>query len=594
MKHTLALLTALLLTPLITLRDTDSHAAPNGDAPNPGTKAQSSQTNSKALGNSLAHGIRLDLDYWAPDRGTPYRWFEGARDLQTIFPEGYLAAGYLYLYVHNDTSSPRRATEFAMDGRPLEELRKERKVVWWRLLPASLPPGSVGEVMIRLRAPLREKAAIRVGFDDGSAVETTIAPKPAPLRIETVGFTAAMDEVFLVVDRLKDSAHKLSRVWLDGEDVTTRCRFLDPRFSTRVSPVTIRPVKPLEYGSYHTYRVATTEGVSVACSVRTYDGWVPLGSYGYGTCEEYARNGCNGHNNFGRHGKGDLDTHAALGMRAVMILGDQPPAKDLAGHPGVFAYCAMDEPDVADYFSAKEIPEAERIGYQAMEMERRFQLYRQADPRHLNLLTVDLTYKPANYYVYAPIPDVVNPDCYPFVIGADARMVREVVETCRHAAGPRPVSFTFQSQYEEPLDPAAKARQRFPRPPLASEQRLMLHYAVGAGARGLFNYIHCTEQSGSMISHGTREFPDLWREIGRTYRALDRVAPLLALAHPSRLATTADRKVWVSALLAGPSAILLVVVNEDYEQQAKSCRFNTKRDLTVELPKLPWLKTTCA
>ena len=446
--------------------------------------------------------------------------------------------------------------------------------------------------MIRLRAPLRGEAVIRIGFDDGSIVETAIAPKPAPLRIETVGFTAAMDRVFLVVDRLKQSPHQLSRVWLDGEDVTTRCQFLDPGFSTGVSPVTIRPVKPLEYGSYHSYRVATTEGVSVACSVRTNDGWVPLGSYGYGTYEEYARNGCNGHNNFGRHGKGDLDAHASLGMRAVMILGDQPPDKDLAGHPGVFAYCSQDEPDVADY-SAKEVPEPERIGYHAMETEHRFQLYRQADPRHLNLLTVDLTYKPANYYIYAPIPDVVNSDCYPFVIGADARMVREVVEICRYAAAPRPVSFTFQGQYEEPINPAAKAKQRFPRPPLASEERLMLHYAVGAGVARAFQ-LHAL-----LGAVGLGDHPRHPRVPGPVARGrpnlprLDRVAPLLAVAHPTRLASTADHKVWVSTLLAGPSAVLLVVVNEDYEQQGKACRFNTKRDLAVDLPKLPWLKTTC-
>ena len=139
MRHTLTLLAALLLTPLVALWAADSHAAPDGDDRNPGAEAESSQTSSKASGNGPAQWDALDLAYWAPDRGTPYRWFEGAKDLQTSFSEDYLAAGYLYLYVRNDTKSPRTATEFAMDGRPLAELRKERKVIWWRLLPTSLP-----------------------------------------------------------------------------------------------------------------------------------------------------------------------------------------------------------------------------------------------------------------------------------------------------------------------------------------------------------------------------------------------------------------------------------------------------------------------
>ena len=564
-----------------------------------------------------ARGMSAELAVWAPDRGRHYAWFENdafvapaemrermaadeklaaaSRHLRVTFPEGYLAAGYLCVSVRNGTASPRTATQFALAGRPLEALRTERTVTWWRMLPASLPPGGVGEVMIRLRSPLLEAATVRIGFDDGSEIETTVAPQPAPLRIETIGFTPAMDEVFLVVDRLTDARHDLSRVWLDGEEITERCRFLDPDFSSGVSPVTIRPAKPLAHGSYHNYRVATADGVTVACTVRTYDGWVPLGTYGYDEFGEFARNGCNGHISFRPHGKPDLDTHAALGMRAVSLVGDQPPARELVGHPGVFAYQPMDEPDVQDYFQADQSwPVGERVGYHAMEMERRFQLYRKADPRALGLLTVDLTYKPANYYIYAPIPDIVNPDCYTFVIGADVNMVREAVETCRYAAGPRPVTFTFQSQFEEPTDPAARAKLRFPRPPLAAEQRLMLHYAIGAGARGLFNYHHHSEPYGASRSRGTGEFPDQWREIGRTYRALDRVAPLLASAHPTRLAAASDPKVLVSTLLAGPSAVLLVVVNEDYEQQAKACRFNRKRDLTVELPKVPWLQTTCA
>lgn len=538
-----------------------------------------------------AHAMRLELAYWAPDRGTPYRWFEGAKDLQSFFTEDYVAAGSLYLYVRNDTRASRRATGFALNGRPLEELHRERQVVWWRLLPTPLPPGAVGEALIRLRGPLKEAARVRLGFDDGSAVEALVPPQPQPLRIETVGFSTAMEQVFLVVERLTTVPFQLSRVWLDGKEVTARCQLLDPNFATGVSPVVIRPAKSLQYGSYHTYRVATIEGMSVACCVRTYDGWVPLGSYGYGTYEEYARNGCNGHNNFGRPGKADLDTHAALGMRAVMILGDQAPPDDMVGHPGVLAYGPVDEPDVQDYFRAQEGPADQRIGFTAMEMERRLQLYRSADPHHLTILTLDLTYKPANYYIYGPLADVVNPDCYPLSLGADASMVREVVETARYGAGPRPVTFTFQGCFEEPLDPAELAAKRFPRPPFAGEERLMLYYAVGAGARGLFNYIHCSEKwsNGKVMSHGSGEYPDVWHAIGQVYRELDRVAPLLAQAHPTKLATSGTERLYLSTLLAGPEALLVVCINEDYMQEAQAFRVRPRTDVTIDVPTLPWL-----
>ena len=218
----------------------------------------------------------------------------------------------------------------------------------------------------------------------------------------------------------------------------------------------------------------------------------------------------------------------------------------------------------------------------------------EADPQHRSFLTINLTFKPANYYVYGPIADVANPDCYPISLGADATMVREVVETARYGAGPRPVTFTFQGCYEVPHDPKARAAKRFPRPPFAGEERLMLHYALGAGARGLFNYIHCSEKSKRFMSHGSREYPDVWHAIGRTYREVEHVAPLLAQAHPTKLATADRDKVYVSTLLAGPDALLLVCVNERYEQQAHAFPYDPQTDVKLSVPALPWLKPKAA
>ncbi|NLC59107.1 MAG: hypothetical protein GX774_19910 [Armatimonadetes bacterium] len=545
-------------------------------------------------GGAPAAAAKLELAYWAPDRGTPYQWFETAQGIQSFFDREYVAAGYVVLHLRNDGKTPLTAKALTWNGRPFDALRQELSLIWWRLLPDTIPPGGTGEVMVRPREPLRQPATVRVTFSDGSAVQARVAPKPVPVRIETIGFSQKMDELFLVVERLDKTPQKLTRVWLDGQEVTARCRFLDPTFSTGISPVVLKPARPLRYASYHTYRVATATGATAGCCVRTYDGWVPLGSYGYNTYEEYARNGANGHNSFGRHSKSDLDTHALLGMRAVMILGDTPPAPEIRGHRGIFAYGPVDEPDCQDYFIKEDIPHPKRIGYHAMEMARRFQLYRRADPRTLGILTLDLTYKPANYYVYAPLPDVVNPDCYPIMAGNDAKMVREVVETARYAAGPRPVTFTFEGCFWENTDPEVQAKKRFPRPPFAAEVRLMIYYAIGAGARGLYNYIHCTERLGDVLNHGSTDYPDVWRAIGRAYRELDRVAPLLAVAHPTKLAQTKQEKVSVSTLVAGADSLLLVVVNEDYTQEAQAFRVNPRRNVTVTLPALPWLRPKAA
>jgi hypothetical protein len=78
--------------------------------------------------------------------------------------------------------------------------------------------------------------------------------------------------------------------------------------------------------------------------------------------------------------------------------------------------------------------------------------------------------------------------------------------------------------------------------------------------------------------------------MGRCYRAIDVVAPLVALAHPTSLATCADEKVWLRTLLAGPDAALIVCGNEDYAQERTACLVRPRDGVAIELPKLPWLE----
>ncbi|MBN2448932.1 MAG: hypothetical protein JXR77_01000, partial [Lentisphaeria bacterium] len=394
----------------------------------------------------------------------------------------------------------------------------------------------------------------------------------------------------LVAERLDGKARELTGVLLDGVDVTPQCRLLAPEFLGDCSPVVLDLPEPLALGSFHTYTVVTRAGERACCCLKTLDGFVPLGSYGYGTYEEYARNGCNSYANFAKCRPGDLDAMARLGMRGVSMMGSGIIEPYEIAHPGLYAHYVHDEPDCTDY-NHDELPHPLRIGQMAMEMENRVATIRRQDPERPSFLTVDMTYKPANYFIYAPIADVVNPDCYPSIGGRNATEVREVVETCRIAAGPRPVTFTFSSTLEGPRDPEKFARLRFPRPNFPLEQRVMMYYAIGAGARGLFNYIHCTENSATRWSRGSSDWPELWNEIGLVYRELETVSPLLALAHPTQLAVSPAPGLWLRMLLCGDDAALIVWVNDNYRQNRLGVRYDPLHDVTIALPEVPWLGT---
>jgi len=99
---------------------------------------------------------------------------------------------------------------------------------------------------------------------------------------------------------------------------------------------------------------------------------------------------------------------------------------------------------------------------------------------------------------------------------------------------------------------------------------------------------------GQSVFHGTRDYPDLWREMGRCYRAFDAVAPLVALAHPTALATCSDQKVWLRTLIAGEDALLIVAANDDYDEEKLAFRYRPREDAAIDLPGLPWLKPKAA
>ena len=370
-----------------------------------------------ALATTAVHaGPQLDFAAFLPDLPTQYHFADGAPGLQDFSTREYKPTGNIKVFIRNTGDQPLTATGITVDGSSVEQLREQRAMLWWRCLPNPIPARGEAEVLIRPRLPVTKPVKVSVAFAGSPAVTVEVSPTPDPVRLVCVGFNHTMDEVFLVAAKLESKPHTAARVFIDGEEVTANSRLLSPTFECGVCPAVVRLKSPLKYGSYHVFKMAGRSGGASACVQRVYDGFVPVGSYGYGTVEDYARNGLNGYNNFSVSSKEELDFQRMLGMRGVFITGANRPPAYAARHEGLFAYCLQDEPDCSDY-NAEGWPLSERIGYMAPEMERRAEMCRRADPRNLIFLTIDQTYKPANYYVYGQLADVTNHDCYPVSSG---------------------------------------------------------------------------------------------------------------------------------------------------------------------------------
>ncbi len=538
-----------------------------------------------------ANSVVVDAAFYRPDRGTPFAWFEMAKEIEQFHREHYRASGLLEIYLRNNGKEPISVERLLVNGNDVTEPVKGSDIVWWRLRPNPVPAKGFGELLVRMREAPKETIALEVQTSDKKTLHLKIQPTPIPVRIESLAFEEEGKQIFAFLELVSDDGQRITRVWLDGKDVTERTRILSPNFWQNVCPIVISAPNRLTFGSFHYLRVDTDKGHKAAILFRARNDFFPLCSYGYVTPKDYASNNCNLYVCFGAMRTHELDALHSYGLKGVSaMVGEGEPRRETIGHKALWAYYLMDEPDVHDYY-VEGLPHEKRVGSYAMEMVKRDQRCYTADPSVLTFLTVDLTYKPANWFVYGRIPDVLNTDPYALHVGWEMRSVFEVAETARLACAPNMMTITYQAFFHEPV--GKQPEGKFPRMPFPEEVRAMMHYALAGGAKGLIAYIHCTEKSGDVISWGSQDYPDVWFEIGRVYREVELVAPILSRSHPMDIAKSLTQGVFVRALVA-PEAIALVVINEHVKSLPERFVSSTVTDAEIEVSLPTWLKVKVA
>ena len=529
--------------------------------------------------SQCSNPIRVDCAYFHVDSGGQYDWSENAPGLSD-FSKTDRRAGLLKVYVHNDSTMPVPVKAVALNGTALDELRlnEEHDVIWWRTLPCPVPAGGYAEISVRLRYPLKSDALLTLDAGD-KIIEAVVPAQPPPFRIETIGWQDKGREIIIVAEQIRAEASTIEKVFLDGLDVTDRAEILTPDFFLGICPITLELEQELEVGSFHTYKLVASDGQAVACTLRTLDEFLRLDMYGATNLEEDVKLGINSLTHFRTIGSTELDEYARYGLRSAFHVGGTPPS-EVCGHPSVYAYLLHDEPDVWDY-GAEDWPMAMRIGYHGPDIVRCNQQCVEAAPTKPVMVTLNLTFKPANYYVYGQIADIAQPDCYPLTIGKPLTWVRDVTEVCRKAAGPRRVEVIPQVNWEDRGE-----KMKYRRPPFPREVWIEYLYALGAGARGFSGYEYYTEGN----HHGAKEYPEVMAAVGQTFRRFGLISPLILAAHPTDIATCENEKIWVKTLVCGQEALLLVVVNDDYQSLPQDFIHEPRQQVELKLPSIPWLK----
>jgi len=520
--------------------------------------------------------------------------------------------GILYFYVENISKEAITLTDIRWETKSFNQQREAYQAIWYRSFPATIDPGESGEISLCLRRELTEAQEFQLIFGKEPAAVSQVEVTPPPYRFETIVFTEDLKTVYFYIGKLaEDSSDDLQIPcprqtdgkfqWLHGEEPLNG-NLLVGRWTYD---------QPLTRGSAQIfYLVDEKEKVLCGAALHAFSNYTVFGTYGgtsvFADYPRFAANGLTAYNSFQPKDINALDEAESLGLRVAMIIGEQPTA-DVLGHPAIWAYGPVDEPDCKDY-SHDKIPLPQRIGTNAPEMIRYFEHYRQVDPCTPSMLTLDLTFTPYNYFIYGPLADISNPDCYPITCGWSIRVIRDMMTNMKQASAPKPFSYTYQGCWEEWAQPqdhwvdANELRSKgfdfyrdasrvrgFGRPPTPAEVRIPMFYAIGCGAKALFSYTDDTEVSGDLMFHGSADMPELWDEIGRSSRTFNWAAPLIEIAHPVAWAQSSGGIVWLSTLLAGTEAVLVVAVNENYLCSAKEFAIAAADNVQFSFPPLPWL-----
>ena len=497
--------------------------------------------------------------YYRPD-AVEYSWELG--DIQS--------AGSLHLYVKNVSDEPVTIQEVRLFGSTVRRLVAQplpmtnRKIYWFRIVPNPVGPGEVANILIRLaREPEERVVAVTVETEAGQSLEVPIALRRPEISLSYVTFSEDFRTVYAYVRRDAQESRPtgaldapqegkrprfaISRVMLDGKEVTDQCFVPDPGFFRGLALVKIALEKPVERGSVHTLKVEAGNLASTAYQVRATKPLFAIGSYWVPPAEE----GYNLALSFAQAPKEYLDI---LAERGLLGGGDYFPAhgqtewdreslgaylKSLNDHPALHLVYLDDEPDCRDFEYAGE--RRTELGYTAMSMVRKMEFLREVCPKHPTFIAIDNTWRPANYFVYGELADIMAPHWY----GSEIRHCAGQSAQVKRAVEPRPAYYT----------PWLDSRKR---PQTADDMRLRAYYPISEGMKGLIYY--SWKFAATMTPDKGVELRAAMTEM---HKELQAVGPLLIKGELLPIASSNRSDLKLSAFLCGDEAVVLMVINEN-------------------------------
>ncbi|HNT34103.1 MAG TPA: hypothetical protein PKH07_03815 [bacterium] len=570
-------------------------------------------------------------------------WSEGYADRDQVDQytyEGMPLGASLHFYYRNVTSSTVQVSDVLIGGISLleaiqysedkarkhaqpasiefsklsEDQKKQIKAsgepIWWKVEPRSIKAGATAEITVRLRKrPLQESVALTLVTDKGKeeatiAVADTIGP-----RVHGVSFSDDRRRLFLYLRHPNGGVTPPNALYVDGEDVTGRTT-LGQDNSYAIVPVEILLDNPFERASFHCARAEYQDGSSAWAGFRVWDDELAFGIWG-------ARPGAQEAVDIAKAYLQDIAQHninvqmEMVGSEAVSAFLKSDEGRQEMQRLGIrrmiadygkgntqnpYAYFLVDEPDAGDY-TVESLDIRSRVGALAQSLVRKGEQLRESDPATPNLVNVNSTFKPENWYVYGQVPDIFATDPYyqarllevfwrrpeRYPLFGKATIIEAVSKISHSACAPKTLHLVLNAVSHR------NKQGRVFRFGTPEEKRIETYYALSAGAKG-FSYWWYTP-GGQSHGCGAQE-PEavaLWREIGLLGAEIRTLGSLIQGGCPVDLPLTSPNNLSVNGIMATNRALVLICINENYFNDRLGTIYSPVRDAVVSLTLPIWL-----
>lgn len=561
---------------------------------------------------------------WTDDKGEPVDY------AQRSMPLG----GYLFVYFQNMGASPITVADLAIEGVKLSEglgkshdavgdlyghsvklskLSKELvdklysagQPIWWKAEPREVLPKATGQIVVRLkRDPRLEKLGLAIITNNGT-FSATINTKQQQPRFRGIYFTPELDTAYLYVSHPAGAGQIPNKIFLDGKNVTQLSKIGTDK-NADVVPIVVKFQQPLDFMSYHCFRVGYPDGSAATAGIRAWGHELVYGMWGGSGNPRTVLTDWAKHNINVMMGQWSGDgAHISLepgGLEFMQSIGMRQMTNWFGNARKPLFYFLQDEPDAQDY-SIDDLQPIDRLGCLGQALVAKSEELRKKDNKVAILLNVDNTYKPENWYTYHQLADIpcIDPyyqgeldSCYTKHPG---RMAYHHKPTYVYAASaisqsscaPKPLHVVLCATGYS--DPKSGFAGRYPTP---EEKEIELCYALAAGAKGFSYWWFTPGNECNGCGGDSPEAKALYKGIGLLGARMRTAGPVTTVSCPANLSVKVSKYLWARTLISGLDTVVLIIVNDDVlcDRMGTVVKPVEKAKASVEMPS--WVNTSDA